>query len=238
VRVDAERLEPVLTQLAGEAVVAPSAAQWLGSVLAAAAQIFGVRGAGVLLADADQRLCDVASTDDGAQALERAQEECGEGPCVDAYVQRRTVQTADILQDERWPKLARALAQDGVRAVLGVPIRLRDVVVGTLNVYADAPHVWDESEIAAIAALSGMLEVQLAGAAARFRSEELIRQLEHALAHRVTIERAIGVLMERERLDALVAFSLLRQRARRERRRAIDVAQEILAAAPGGTRPS
>ena len=52
----------------------------------------------------------------------------------------------------------------------------------------------------------------------------------------MNVERARAV-MEREGLDPLAAFASLRQRARRERRRAAEVAQEILEAPPGGGRP-
>jgi GAF domain-containing protein len=115
-----------------------------------------------------------------------------------------------------------------VRAVLGVPIRLRGSPIGTLNAYARDAHAWDDSDIGAIEALNRVLEGQLASAVARFRSEELVSQLEQALEQRVSIDRAIGVLMERERLDARGAFNHLRRRARDERRRAGDVAREIL----------
>ena len=46
--------------------------------------------------------------------------------------------------------------------------------------------------------------------------------------HRVMIERAIGVLMEREQVDAVTAFQRLRATARNSRRRAAEIAQEIL----------
>ena len=86
-------------------------------------------------------------------------------------------------------------------------------MVGTLNVYAERPHAWDESETAAMESLTRVLEAQFAAAAARFRSEQLISQLEHALAQRVTSDRAIGVLMERDSLDPVAAFGALRRRA-------------------------
>ena len=66
------------------------------------------------------------------------------------------------------------------------------------------------------------------------RHERTVKQLEHALEHRVVIERAVGVLMERHGLDQLTAFERLRSAARDSRRRAADIAAEIVASA--GTR--
>ncbi|MDX6647386.1 MAG: hypothetical protein QOK40_3113 [Miltoncostaeaceae bacterium] len=230
--VDPQRLDATLARVAGSGPMSTSAAEGVGLLIVAAAELFGVDGVGILLADAGQDLRHVASTDPSAQALEEAQELTGEGPCVDSYVEGRTVHTPDLRRDERWPKLARAVANDGVRAVLGVPIRMKGLPIGTLNAYAREDHPWDQSEIDAIEALNRVLESQLAFSAARFQSDELVRQLEQALEQRVAIDRAIGVLMERERLDARGAFNHLRRRARDERRRADEVAREILSRSP------
>jgi GAF domain-containing protein len=228
VPVDADLLEAILARVASQGPMTASAAEAVGLLIAAATEVFGVNGVGILLADEGQALRHVASTDDAARALEEAQERTGEGPCVDAYVEGRTIETPNLRDDRRWPELARALAGNGVRAVLGVPIRLHGSPIGTLNVYSHEPRPWDASDVGAIEALNHVLEAQLSGAVARFRSEALVSQLERALEQRVAIDRAIGVLMERERLDAAGAFNHLRRRARDERRKADEVAREIL----------
>jgi GAF domain-containing protein len=226
--VDADLLDAILARVTSQGPVSATAAEGVELLIAAATEMFGVKGVGILLADEGQALRNVASTDAAAEALENAQERTGEGPCVDAYVEGRTIETADLREDRRWPELARDLADDGVRAVLGVPIRLSGSPIGTLNAYSHEPHGWDASDVDAIEALNRVLESQLEAAVARFRSEELVGQLERALEQRVAVDRAIGVLMERERLDARSAFDHLRRRARDERRRADEVAREIL----------
>ena len=66
-----------------------------------------------------------------------------------------------------------------------------------------------------------------------------VAQLEHALAARVSIERAIGVLAERHGTTPREAFEELRRRARSQGRPAQELASEVLdglparAAAPG-----
>ena len=56
-----------------------------------------------------------------------------------------------------------------------------------------------------------------------------IAQLEHALANRVRVEQAIGVLTERHRLPPRKAFDLLRGAARSRGRKVQDVAEEVVA---------
>ena len=56
-------------------------------------------------------------------------------------------------------------------------------------------------------------------------------QLEHALASRVTVEQAIGVLAERHRLRPREAFHLLRGAARSRGRRLTEIAQDVVSSA-------
>jgi hypothetical protein len=56
-----------------------------------------------------------------------------------------------------------------------------------------------------------------------------VAQLEHALASRVGVEQAIGVLAERHRLRPREAFDLLRGAARSRGQRVPDIAQDVVA---------
>jgi hypothetical protein len=62
-----------------------------------------------------------------------------------------------------------------------------------------------------------------------------VGQLEHALAARVSIERAIGVLAERHGTTPREAFEELRRRARSQGRPAQELATEVLDALPART---
>jgi hypothetical protein len=58
-----------------------------------------------------------------------------------------------------------------------------------------------------------------------------VAQLEHALASRVMVEQAIGVLAERHRLRPRNAFDLLRKAARSRGHRVTEIAQDVVASA-------
>ncbi len=68
--------------------------------------------------------------------------------------------------------------------------------------------------------------------------ERTVAQLEHALAARVSTERAIGVLAERHRISARSAFESLRGDARSQGRPVAQLAREVLDSLGVDTPPS
>ena len=200
----------------------------LQQVLGATCELFSASGAGLMLLDESSALCSVAATDAPGRRLEERQEQVGHGPCVDAVVLDQVTETSDLAEEARWPELIPELPDAGVRAVLGVPVRLNGVAVGALNVYRRQPHTWDKTEIAALTSYGGLIEGVLRTALQAHQRTQLAEQLQHALDNRVVIERAVGVIMARERTDPVTAFNQLRKRARSSERRIVDLAEELL----------
>jgi hypothetical protein len=67
--------------------------------------------------------------------------------------------------------------------------------------------------------------------------ERTVAQLEHALAARVSTERAIGVLAERHGTTPRSAFESLRREARSQGRPVHELAREVLESLPSEDRP-
>jgi GAF domain-containing protein len=190
--------------------------------------VFDVDGAGLMLLGEDGTLRYTAASDEPGRMLESLQEQFGEGPCVDAFLDDAPVLADDLTADPRWPSVGPLAAGHGVRAVLGVPVDLRDGPVGTLNVYAARPHRWDQADVAAIQAYTRVIASLLRTAVRAHVRGKAADQLQHALDHRSLIEQAKGVIMARRGLDQQAAFDLLRSQARSTRRRLDDVAREVV----------
>jgi GAF domain-containing protein len=203
----------------------------LARVMSATRELFDATGCGIMLIDDSSALTAVAATDEAGRLLEVVQEQVGHGPCVDALTFDRTVNVTDLAADERWPVLREVPA--GVRAVLGVPLHAERVPVGSLNVYRDRPHGWTDSEVGALTAYSSLVEGVLQTALHARERERLAEQLQHALDHRVVIERAVGIIMGRQNINAVAAFNQLRHGARSTQRTVADVARELVAEIPG-----
>jgi hypothetical protein len=203
-------------------------------VIDGAAGVFAATGVGLMLiAEDGVTLRYVASSDEVARKLELAHERAGEGPCVDAFVLDDGVMTEDLAAETRWPDLRVQLHDEPIRAVLGLPTRL-GTPVGTLNLYSEHPRVWDQSEIGALGAYNDLLQARLSGAIVAQKHGKIVDQLQYALEGRVSIERAIGLLMGREGIDGTAAFNRLRKEARGSRRRVREIAEQILADHPYG----
>jgi GAF domain-containing protein len=228
--IDEQALSGALGRLSQQELARMDMREALGVIVDSMPALFSVDGAGILLLDDEQDLRYVASTDQGAQVLEAVQETTGHGPCVTALFDDVVIVVDDIVEDERWPDLGALLVPNGIRGVMGAPIHVAGAPIGSLNVYHRDQRGWDASDQAALLAFDRVAERILSHALLVQRNEELVGQLTHALSSRVSIERAVGILMAVEDLDAPEAFERLRRSARSNRRRVADLANEVIAA--------
>jgi GAF domain-containing protein len=195
-------------------------------------ELFGVSGAGLMLLAEDEILRYAAASDEPGRQLELIQEQAGEGPCIDAFERNDVVYCNDASADPRYPAFSRIAPGHGIGAVLGVPIALSGGPIGTLNVYDTRPHEWGDIETSAISTFTTVISALLKVAARAGLAEATAKQLQFALDHRILIEQAKGILMERDAIDAVAAFERLRAVARSNRLKLADVARSLVEGRP------
>jgi ANTAR domain/GAF domain len=187
-----------------------------------------VDGTGLTLAHEDGQPRWVAVSDAAMELLEQIQHEMGEGPCLAAFAQDRVVAVEDLRSERVWDRIAAVVGQLQVRGVLSVPVRLADQPVGTLDVYATQPRAWSSGEVEALGALA-VVTAELVSTAVELANREVeVAQLRQALASRVWIEQAKGVLAATRGVSPDDAFQQLRKRARSSSRKLADLAQEVV----------
>jgi GAF domain-containing protein len=202
----------------------------LRRIVDATHQLFAVDGAGLMLVDPDQLLRNIAVSDQRVHDLEELQIEHGEGPCVDAFEDKTLVDTDDLAGDARWPKFSPAAVERGLRAVLASPIPYNQHAIGVVVVFSATVHPWSPEGELALVAFTDLAALTIANTMQSEERGELASQLQRALDTRVVIEQAKGALVAQEGLSEREAFERLRRQARRQRRRVVEVAAEILAA--------
>jgi GAF domain-containing protein len=195
-----------------------------------AATVSGAEAVGLVLADQQNRLQFMAASNKAGQALELFQIQSDEGPCHDCYHDRRPVVNADLGQAESlWPRFAPRARAAGFQSVHAFPMRLREDVIGALNLFGTAAVRFDPDEVLLVQALADVATIAILQERTIARSAVLTEQLQGALSSRVTIEQAKGALSRAQGMTVDEAFESMRQRARSSHRRLTDVAAEVLA---------
>ena len=185
--------------------------------------------AGVLLADRDGELRVMAASDEQVRLLELFQLQSDEGPCLECFRTGAQVTVDELaVEAERWPAFTEAARLCGFGAVQAVPMRLRDEVVGALNLFRAAPGPFDPAATPLAQALADVATISLLQQRSAQRSTVLNEQLQSALNSRVGIEQAKGKLAERQGLDMEQAFTTLRDYARAHNRRLADLARAFV----------
>ena len=192
-------------------------------------QLLDVSAAGLLLADPRGELRVVAASSEAARLLELFQIQNDQGPCLDCFRSGRPVQSVDLAAEaQRWPRFAPAAREAGFAAVQALPMRLREQVIGALNLFRAHPGPYDPADIRVGQALADVATISLLQERSMRHNDTLNEQLQTALNSRVIIEQAKGKLAERLGLDMDQAFNLLRDYARTSNRRLSDLAQAFV----------
>lgn len=92
----------------------------------------------------------VFASDTVAAHLDEMQFRLGEGPCVEAFTERRPVLVPDLAEvsDHRWPVFASAARRTPVRAAFVLPLQVGAIGVGVLDLYRDEPGMLERDELA------------------------------------------------------------------------------------------
>lgn len=173
---------------------------WITS--AARDTIPGVDFASISVAHMDGYLETVGSTDPLALKADALQYELLEGPSVDAALGTPLVQTADIVTDQRWPRYSARAAELGVRGQTGLALHSGKRTLGALNLYSTSSVTLQLTALE----LASRLATQAASA---MELRQTVDGLSQALVARKSIGQAIGIVMERFRLDEERAFKYL-----------------------------
>jgi signal transduction protein with GAF and PtsI domain len=208
----------VLAEAAADLARQEDPAQTLDHVVAQArAAVPSCDEAGVTLIRTRGRIETPAATGGLAAACDRLQHELGEGPSLDAVADFVPVRLPDTAHDGRWPAFAPRAAGLGAGSMLALPLVTPRGAAGSLNLYARRSAAFDEDDELVGAAFATHAGIALAHA-------ELEANLRVGLRTREEIGRAVGILMERHRVTATVAFDLLVVASQHSHRKLRDVA--------------
>jgi transcriptional regulator with GAF, ATPase, and Fis domain len=187
----------------------------------------GADGAGLTLIEQNHSDT-VVTTAPFVREVDDIQYGIGQGPCISAARDGKTVRSGSLGGDRRWPQFGSRVARLGVHSAVSLPLLTASGVVGALNVYAHAKHAFDNraAELGELFAVPAAIAVQNAQILAE--AHRLSAQLHRALETRAVVDRAVGIVMSRSGGTEEQALARLRTLSQHEHQKLTQIAQKIV----------
>jgi GAF domain-containing protein len=226
---DTDLLSDTFVDLADTMVADFDVIEFLHLLTDRSVRLLAASAAGVVLADPRGELRVAAASSEEAGLVELFQLQNDQGPCLDCFRTGRPISAADLTgPDQRWPRFAQAATRAGFRTVEALPMRLRDQVIGALNLFRAEPGPFETADLRIAQALADVATIGLLHERNVRRTETVAEQLQAALNSRVMIEQAKGKLAERYGINMDRAFTMLRDYARNTNQHLTDVARDFV----------
>lgn len=227
--VSAERLAAIFVEVADTLVDDFDLFEFLHTLTERATGLVGAAATGLVMADPRGRLKFMAASDENAKLLELFQLQNEEGPCLEAFVSGQPVINVNLAAAAaRWPRFAPRAATAGYQSVHAFPMRVRERVIGALNVFGGARGGdFTNGDIPIMQALTDIAAIGLLQERTIREGELLTEQLQGALNSRIAIEQAKGAVAQACGVSVDEAFKAIRRFARDHNRKLTDVAHEI-----------
>jgi GAF domain-containing protein len=223
------QLLQVFARLADTLVDEYDVVDLLQQLVDACHDLLDATAAGILLADADGSLEVVASTSEASRLVETMQLSAEAGPCIESFDTGQTVSVPDIAAaPEAWSQFRESALEQGFRSVHAIPMRLRETTIGALNLLRDTTGELPESDAVAARAFADVATIGILHERSLRQSDTVREQLGGALASRVVIEQAKGMISHVHSISVDEAFALLRAHARSHRTGIGRVAEQIV----------
>ena len=226
------RVTSTLVHLADTLVAGYDDVEMFYNLVEGCTEVLPVEHAGLLVADPIGDLHVVAATSEVTHLIELLQIQNEQGPCLDAYRSGQLVESGPIDGSEareRWPVLTEAARDAGFGSITALPMRLRDRILGALNLFRIEAEPLSRDDLAVAQAFANIATISILQARASHDAREVIDQLQSALDTRVVIEQAKGYIAQHSQLTMDEAFSRIRVYARSNNLLLRDVASGIVA---------
>jgi GAF domain-containing protein len=177
----------------------------------------------------DERTFTAAFDGQLAMDADELQYQRGYGPCLDAGRAGSLFVITDMRTETRWPDYARHAAELGVRSSLSVPLPFQGATIGALNNYARTPDAFGATDLQLGEEVAAFVAIAVGNAEAADRATADVANMRQAMASRSVIEQAKGILMERYKVTAEQAFTLLTHASQRSNIKLREIAEELTA---------
>ena len=149
----------------------------------------------------------------------------GEGVVGYVAQQNKPATILNVLEEPRYKEKELAKKM-GLCSMLSVPMRVKDKVIGVINIYKSYRHEFSKTELDLLTTVANQAAICIENTELMVRSKVIQEELET----RKLVERAKGILMREHGLLEDEAFSRIRKKSMDSRRSMRDIAEAIILA--------
>ncbi|MDQ1372817.1 MAG: hypothetical protein QOJ09_155 [Actinomycetota bacterium] len=182
----------ILALLTADGAVTPTSER----LCRVSAEVTAMSGAGIMLMAGDVPRGSLGATDAVSTTIEDLQFSLGEGPCLDAYHQRRPVLEPDLQTPStpRWPAFTPGAIEAGARAIFGFPLQVGVIRLGALNLYRDASGPLSDEQHADACVMADVAARAVIDMQAQAPSGLLAAELEAGANFQIVVHQASGMV--------------------------------------------
>ncbi|HEX3795999.1 MAG TPA: GAF domain-containing protein [Acidimicrobiales bacterium] len=162
-------------------------------------------------------------------AIDLAQYETNEGPCLLAAALNTPIFVDVLSADERFPNFSERVADLGLQSSLSLPITIEGDVVGSLNLYAWRSSAFDATSQDMGAVLATQVGIAVAKSRLLVEAKEVAVAAQQVADESSDIAVAEGMIMVLERCSLDQAQSLMRNAASSEVKTLVVIARRVIA---------
>ena len=191
------------------------------------AQVMGSKICSIMLLDEKKQELVIAATQSLSQEyVNKPNLKVGQSIAGRVVTERRPITVLDVTREPgyMYPHVAR---KEGVVSMIGVPMMIKDRIIGVINSYVQKEHKFSGEEIAILQAIAN----QAAVAIENTRLDQEILAAKEALETRKVVERAKGVLMKELAIGEDEAYKKIHKKSMDLRKSMKEVAEAIIVAA-------
>jgi ANTAR domain/GAF domain len=172
----------------------------------------------------------IAATDQRVIALDDAQYETGEGPCLAVLEPSEPISLKDAAEtDDRWEHFSRTAANLGIHSTLSMHLPVDSSgSAASLNLYSKRELEIGERQIMEAVPFAEQLAAAITSVDAHRATARLARDMAEAMRSRAVIEQAKGILMADHHVDADQAFDRLVELSNQANMKLRDVAHRLV----------
>jgi signal transduction protein with GAF and PtsI domain len=195
-------------------------------IVTVTAEVMNSKICSLMLLDDKTKKLNVKATQSVSEAYNKKPSlALGEGIAGKVTLSGKPIIVKDVRRDSEYINVDIA-KREGLCSLLCVPLKVKDKVIGAINLYTSKPHKFSRSEINILTAVANQAAIVIENAQLLVKTKVIQEELES----RKQIERAKGILMKTQGLSEDEAFRKIQKMAMNTRRTMREIAEAIILA--------